>query len=234
MELIKLNFTQEFPLKIKHTVFDSGASTLALIEGAEVRMEETQVEQNGEMISVARVYVKLFAEKIYDSEGEDAENPTKILLSISLTPDGTKYPMAVWNSDIFVYAFDVSNYRDGREFYVHISGESEADIITGHADEDRNRVCDHCGEEYVAECTEHTDTERDHKCDYCEAEYTADCSDHTDANRDHKCDYCDAEYTEECTDHVDEDSNSLCDYCLGYVGSDEGREEIILPPVMFG
>ncbi len=89
-----------------------------------------------------------------------------------------------------------------------------------HADEDKDHLCDECGES-LSECA---DANSDHKCDDCQKTL----SEHKDENADHKCDTCQATVSEckdETSDHKcdtcgatvseckDADTNGKCDTC---------------------
>ena len=70
-----------------------------------------------------------------------------------------------------------------------------------HADENKDHLCDKCGEA-ISECA---DANSDHKCDDCQKKV----SEHKDGNADHKCDTCQATVSE-CKD---ENSDHKCDAC---------------------
>ena len=68
-------------------------------------------------------------------------------------------------------------------------------------DEDKNHICDICGNII----SNHEDANKNHICDYCEKVI----SNHEDADQNHICDYC----GKVITNHEDTDKNHICDYC---------------------
>ena len=93
-------------------------------------------------------------------------------------------------------------------------------IISNHEDANQDHVCDLCGKVI----SNHEDADKDHVCDHCGKVI----SNHEDANKDHVCDYCekvisnheDADKDHICdlcgktiSNHDDADNNHICDYC---------------------
>ena len=93
-------------------------------------------------------------------------------------------------------------------------------IISNHEDANQDHVCDLCGKVI----SNHEDADKDHVCDHCGKVI----SNHEDANKDHVCDYCekvisnheDADKDHICdicgktiSNHEDADNNHICDYC---------------------
>ena len=68
-------------------------------------------------------------------------------------------------------------------------------------DEDKNHICDICGNII----SNHEDANQDHICDLCGKVI----SNHEDANKDHVCDLC----GKTITNHEDADEDHVCDYC---------------------
>ena len=74
-------------------------------------------------------------------------------------------------------------------------------IISNHEDANQDHVCDLCGKVI----SNHEDANKDHVCDYCEKVI----SNHEDANKDHICDYCEKVFS----NHEDANKDHICDYC---------------------
>ena len=74
-------------------------------------------------------------------------------------------------------------------------------IISNHEDANQDHVCDLCGKVI----SNHEDANKDHVCDYCEKVI----SNHEDADKDHICDLC----GKTISNHEDADNNHICDYC---------------------
>ena len=68
-------------------------------------------------------------------------------------------------------------------------------------DEDKNHICDICGNII----SNHEDANQDHVCDLCGKVI----SNHEDADNNHICDYCD----KVISNHEDADDDHVCDYC---------------------
>ena len=68
-------------------------------------------------------------------------------------------------------------------------------------DEDKNHICDICGNII----SNHEDANQDHVCDLCGKVI----SNHEDANKDHVCDLC----GKTISNHEDADEDHVCDYC---------------------
>ena len=93
-------------------------------------------------------------------------------------------------------------------------------IISNHEDANHDHVCDLCGKVI----SNHEDADKDHVCDYCDKvisnhedadeDHVCDfcgkiISNHEDANKDHVCDYCD----KAISNHEDANKDHVCDYC---------------------
>ncbi len=82
-------------------------------------------------------------------------------------------------------------------------------IISNHEDADNNHVCDHCGKVI----SNHEDANKDHVCDYCEKVI----SNHEDADKDHICDLC----GKTISNHEDADKDHICDHCGKVISNHE-------------
>ena len=93
-------------------------------------------------------------------------------------------------------------------------------IISNHEDANQDHVCDLCGKVI----SNHEDADKDHVCDHCGKVI----SNHEDANKDHVCDHCgkvisnhedaDKDHVCDCcgkviSNHEDTDKNHVCDFC---------------------
>ena len=86
-------------------------------------------------------------------------------------------------------------------------------IISNHEDADKDHVCDHCGKVI----SNHEDANNDHVCDYCEKVI----SNHEDADKDHICDLC----GKTISNHEDADNNHICDYCGKTISNHEDADK---------
>ena len=105
-------------------------------------------------------------------------------------------------------------------------------IISNHEDANHDHVCDLCGKVI----SNHEDADKDHVCDHCGKVI----SNHEDANKDHVCDYCekvisnheDADKDHICdlcgktiSNHDDADNNHICDYCGKTISNHEDADK---------
>ena len=105
-------------------------------------------------------------------------------------------------------------------------------IISNHEDANQDHVCDLCGKVI----SNHEDADKDHVCDHCGKVI----SNHEDANKDHVCDYCekvisnheDADKDHICdlcgktiSNHEDADNNHICDYCGKTISNHEDADK---------
>ena len=105
-------------------------------------------------------------------------------------------------------------------------------IISNHEDANQDHVCDLCGKVI----SNHEDADKDHVCDHCGKVI----SNHEDANKDHVCDYCekvisnheDADKDHVCdlcgktiSNHEDADNNHICDYCGKTISNHEDADK---------
>ena len=105
-------------------------------------------------------------------------------------------------------------------------------IISNHEDANQDHVCDLCGKVI----SNHEDADNNHVCDHCGKVI----SNHEDANKDHVCDYCekvisnheDADKNHVCdicgkviSNHEDADNNHICDYCGKVITNHIGGKE---------
>ena len=86
-------------------------------------------------------------------------------------------------------------------------------IISNHEDANQDHVCDHCGKVI----SNHEDANKDHVCDYCEKVI----SNHEDADKDHICDLC----GKTISNHEDADNNHICDYCGKTISNHEDADK---------
>ena len=105
-------------------------------------------------------------------------------------------------------------------------------IISNHEDANQDHVCDLCGKVI----SNHEDADNNHVCDHCGKVI----SNHEDANKDHVCDYCgktisnheDADKNHVCdicgkviSNHEDADKNHVCDYCGKIISNHEDADK---------
>ena len=82
-------------------------------------------------------------------------------------------------------------------------------IISNHEDANQDHVCDLCGKVI----SNHEDADKDHVCDHCGKVI----SNHEDANKDHVCDYCE----KVISNHEDADKDHICDHCGKVISNHE-------------
>ena len=80
-------------------------------------------------------------------------------------------------------------------------------------DEDKNHICDICGNII----SNHEDANQDHVCDLCGKVI----SNHEDADKDHVCDHC----GKVISNHEDADNNHICDYCGKTISNHEDADK---------
>ena len=80
-------------------------------------------------------------------------------------------------------------------------------------DEDKNHICDICGNII----SNHEDANQDHVCDLCDKVI----SNHEDADKDHVCDHC----GKVISNHEDADNNHICDYCEKTISNHEDADK---------
>ena len=86
-------------------------------------------------------------------------------------------------------------------------------IISNHEDANQDHVCDLCGKVI----SNHEDANKDHVCDYCKKVI----SNHEDADKDHICDLC----GKTISNHDDADNNHICDYCGKTISNHEDADK---------
>ena len=101
-------------------------------------------------------------------------------------------------------------------------------IISNHEDANQDHVCDLCGKVI----SNHEDADNNHICDYCDKvisnhedadeDHVCDfcgktISNHEDANKDHVCDYCGKVFS----NHEDADKDHVCDHCGKVISNHE-------------
>ena len=82
-------------------------------------------------------------------------------------------------------------------------------IISNHEDANQDHVCDLCGKVI----TNHEDADKNHVCDYCGKVIT----NHEDANKDHICDICE----KIISNHEDANKDHICDICEKIISNHE-------------
>ena len=105
-------------------------------------------------------------------------------------------------------------------------------IISNHEDANQDHVCDLCGKVI----SNHEDADNNHICDYCDKvisnhedadeDHVCDfcgktISNHEDANKDHICDYCGKVFS----NHEDADKDHVCDHCGKVISNHEDADD---------
>ena len=105
-------------------------------------------------------------------------------------------------------------------------------IISNHEDANQDHVCDLCGKVI----SNHEDADNNHICDYCDKvisnhedadeDHVCDfcgktISNHEDANKDHVCDYCGKVFS----NHEDANKDHVCDYCEKIISNHEDADK---------
>ena len=86
-------------------------------------------------------------------------------------------------------------------------------IISNHEDANQDHVCDFCGKAI----SNHEDADKNHVCDICGKVI----SNHEDADKDHICDFC----GKAISNHEDADNNHICDYCEKIISNHEDADK---------
>ena len=86
-------------------------------------------------------------------------------------------------------------------------------IISNHEDANQDHVCDLCGKAI----SNHEDADNNHVCDHCGKVI----SNHEDADKDHVCDCC----GKVISNHEDADNNHICDYCDKVISNHEDADK---------
>ena len=86
-------------------------------------------------------------------------------------------------------------------------------IISNHEDANQDHVCDLCGKVI----SNHEDADNNHICDYCDKVI----SNHEDADEDHVCDFC----GKTISNHEDADKDHVCDLCGKVITNHAGGKE---------
>ena len=86
-------------------------------------------------------------------------------------------------------------------------------IISNHEDANQDHVCDLCGKVI----SNHEDADKDHVCDHCGKVI----SNHEDADKDHVCDHC----GKVISNHEDADKDHVCDYCEKVISNHEDADK---------
>ena len=86
-------------------------------------------------------------------------------------------------------------------------------IISNHEDANQDHVCDLCDKVI----SNHEDADKDHVCDHCGKVI----SNHEDANKDHVCDYCE----KVISNHEDADKDHICDLCGKTISNHEDADK---------
>ena len=94
-----------------------------------------------------------------------------------------------------------------------VDGCTEGIETDNCTDEDKNHICDICGNII----SNHEDADKDHVCDHCGKVI----SNHEDANKDHICELC----GKTISNHEDADKDHVCDYCGKVITNHIGGKE---------
>ena len=86
-------------------------------------------------------------------------------------------------------------------------------IISNHEDANQDHVCDLCGKVI----SNHEDADNNHICDYCDKVI----SNHEDADEDHVCDFC----GKTISNHEDANKDHVCDYCEKVISNHEDADK---------
>ena len=86
-------------------------------------------------------------------------------------------------------------------------------IISNHEDANQDHVCDLCGKVI----SNHEDADQDHVCDHCGKVI----SNHEDADKDHVCDHC----GKVISNHEDANKDHVCDYCEKVISNHEDADK---------
>ena len=126
---------------------------------------------------------------------------------------GNTAEMTVTVNDGHTYGEWVSNGDGTHTRQCTADGCTEGIETDNCTDEDKNHICDICGNII----SNHEDANQDHVCDLCGKVI----SNHEDADKDHVCDHC----GKVISNHEDADNNHICDYCEKVISNHEDADK---------
>ena len=126
---------------------------------------------------------------------------------------GNTAEMSVTVNDGHTYGEWVSNGDGTHTRQCTVDGCTEGVETDNCTDEDKNHICDICGNII----SNHEDANQDHVCDLCGKVI----SNHEDADNNHICDYCE----KVISNHEDADKDHVCDYCGKVITNHIGGKE---------
>ena len=126
---------------------------------------------------------------------------------------GNTAEMSVTVNDGHTYGEWVSNGDGTHTRQCTVDGCTEGVETDNCTDEDKNHICDICGNII----SNHEDANQDHVCDLCGKVI----SNHEDADKDHICDLC----GKTISNHEDADNNHICDYCEKVISNHEDADK---------
>ena len=122
---------------------------------------------------------------------------------------GNTAEMTVTVNDGHTYGEWVSNGDGTHTRQCTVDGCTEGVETDNCTDEDKNHICDICGNII----SNHEDANQDHVCDLCGKVI----SNHEDADKDHICDLC----GKTISNHEDADKDHICDHCGKVISNHE-------------
>ena len=122
---------------------------------------------------------------------------------------GNTAEMTITVNDGHTYGEWVSNGDGTHTRQCTVDGCTEGVETDNCTDEDKNHICDICGNII----SNHEDANQDHVCDLCGKVI----SNHEDADKDHICDLC----GKTISNHEDADKDHICDHCGKVISNHE-------------
>ena len=126
---------------------------------------------------------------------------------------GNNAEMSVTVNDGHTFGEWTSNGDGTHTRQCTVDGCTEGVETDNCTDEDKNHICDICGNII----SNHEDANQDHVCDLCGKVI----SNHEDADKDHVCDHC----GKVISNHEDADNNHICDYCDKVISNHEDADK---------
>ena len=169
-------------------------------------IENSKTYCEAQTVTITEKYVDTVTvngtEVTLDENGSFVLSPADGELKIVVTDKaGNTAEMSVTVNDGHTFGEWTSNGDGTHTRQCTADGCTEGVETDNCIDEDKNHICDICGNII----SNHEDANQDHVCDLCGKVI----SNHEDANKDHVCDFC----GKTISNHEDADEDHVCDYC---------------------
>jgi len=188
-------------------VFDGTSPVIIGIENGKTYCAAQTVTVDEKHIDTVTVNGK---EVTLDENGSFVLSPADGEQKIVVTDKaGNTAEMTITVNDGHTYGEWVSNGDGTHTRQCTVDGCTEGVETDNCTDEDKNHICDICGNII----SNHEDANQDHVCDLCGKVI----SNHEDADKDHICDLC----GKTISNHEDADKDHICDHCGKVISNHE-------------